>query len=186
MTARATTIPASLTAGDTWEWERSLPDHPASDGWVPSYAIVGALKLTWDPAWATAEGALHVVTVPMAKTAELGAGGPVRFVEMVTLSGVRKTLGTFERVVAPDPAGYEAGDGISWARRMLKVVDDFLEGHLADGVQYQIIGTRQLQHIPLPELLQFRRDLKAQVAREMGRGNGPLGRPIRFTMPGVQ
>ena len=182
MPDRPTAIPAQLTAGDTWTWERSLSDYPASDGWVLSYGIVGQLLLEWDDDWHAADGALHVITIPMAVTADLGSGGSYRFVEYATKAGERYTLRTDVRLVAADPGQFAAGDGVSWARRMLKVCEDFLEGHLEAGVQYQMIGTRQLQHIPLPELRTYMSYLRERIAKERAAGRGPLGRPVRFRL----
>jgi len=59
-----TAVPASLRAGDTATWLRSLADYPASDGWVLSYVLVktGAqIAIT-----ATASGADHLVEVDAA------------------------------------------------------------------------------------------------------------------------
>ena len=33
--------PRSLTAGDSWEWDRSLPKFPPSAGWALAYTITG-------------------------------------------------------------------------------------------------------------------------------------------------
>lgn len=188
MPDRPTAIPAQLTAGDTWTWERSLSDYPASDGWVLSYGIVGELHLEWDGDWHTADGALHVIAIPMAVTADLGSGGSYRFVEYATKAATseRFTLCTEVRLVAADPAQFAPGDGLSWARRMLTKCEAFLEGHLEDGVQYQMIGTRQLQHIPLPELRSYMSYLRERIAKERAAGRGPLGRPIRFGLSGAR
>lgn len=184
MTTRPTAIPAQLTAGDTWTWERSLVDYPASDGWTLAYGIVGEQVLEWDAGWCTTEGSLHVVAIPMAFTAGLAAGSH-RFVEYVTKGSERFTLGTEVRMVAPDPSQFSGGEGVSWARRMVRKIRAFLEGHVEDGIQYEMVGTRQLQHIPLNELRPFLAALEAKVARERAAKAGPLGRPVRFAFPGA-
>lgn len=33
--------PTVVNAGDTWQWDKSLQDFPASDGWTLSYSFVG-------------------------------------------------------------------------------------------------------------------------------------------------
>jgi hypothetical protein len=185
MASRPTAIPAQLTAGDSWVWERLLSDYPADDGWALSYGIVGELAIEWDEDWVTTDGALFIVTIPMATTAGLPRGGSYRFVEMVTKAQERQTLCTEVRIVAADPAQFAPGDGVSWARRMVAKIEAFLEGHLEDGIQYEMIGTRQLQHIPLPELNAFLNKMRDKVAAERGSKNGPLGRPVRFAFPGA-
>jgi hypothetical protein len=182
MATRPTAIPAQLTAGDSWTWERSHADYPADDGWVLSYGIVGDELVEWEPGWATTEGSVHVVTIPMAATAKLKAGGSYRFVEMVTKASERTSLTNSVHIVEADPIQFAAGDGISWARRMVRTIEAFLEGHLEDGLQYQMIGTRQLQHIPLPELRAFLAQLRDEVATERAGRAGILGRPIRFAL----
>ena len=42
MAQTPTTEPASLQAGDTLRWQRTLPDYPASEGWVLSYRLINA------------------------------------------------------------------------------------------------------------------------------------------------
>jgi hypothetical protein len=182
MATRPTAIPAQLTAGDSWTWERSHADYPADEGWVLSYGIVGDGIVDWQPSWATAEGSVHVVTIPMATTALLKEGGSYRFVEMVTKASERVTLTNEVRIVDADPIQFAAGDGVSWARRMVRTIEAFLEGHLEDGLQYQMIGTRQLGHIPLPELRAFLAQLRDEVQSERAGRAGILGRPIRFAL----
>lgn len=66
------TEPAELIAGDTWAWDKTLTDYPASDGWQLAYALRGktrggTLNLDWDD-HVTAAGDGFEVRVPAAET----------------------------------------------------------------------------------------------------------------------
>jgi hypothetical protein len=67
-----TTEPSRVTAGDTIAWTKSLPDYPASSGWILKYRLInaaGKLDIT-----ATAAGDDHAVSVPAATSAAWLAG----------------------------------------------------------------------------------------------------------------
>ena len=67
-----TTEPTLLTAGDTWAWEITLADYPASAGWALSYALVSPtarIAIT-----SAAAGDAHRVTVAATTTAGYAAG----------------------------------------------------------------------------------------------------------------
>jgi hypothetical protein len=62
-----TTEPSRVTAGDTIAWTKSLPDSPASSGWILKYRLInaaGKIDIT-----ATAAGNDHAVSVPAATSA---------------------------------------------------------------------------------------------------------------------
>src|SRR5690606_32392308 len=69
-----TTIPARLTAGDTWRWRSCVPWHPPSEGWSLSYVLRGPEgkvvtatgEADGDDAW--------IVTVVASVTEECPAG----------------------------------------------------------------------------------------------------------------
>jgi len=67
-----TTEPSRVTAGDTIAWTKSLPDYPASSGWILKYRLInaaGKIDIT-----ATAAGNDHAVSVPAATSAAWPAG----------------------------------------------------------------------------------------------------------------
>jgi hypothetical protein len=69
--------PSLLYTGDTWAWERSLPDYPASGGWVLNYVLVnstGRIPPTSGTIASTASGDTHAISVAAAVTATYAAG----------------------------------------------------------------------------------------------------------------
>jgi hypothetical protein len=46
-----TTEPHQLFAGDSWKWDKTLANYPASDGWQLSYAFRG--ETDYDAEWGT-------------------------------------------------------------------------------------------------------------------------------------
>jgi hypothetical protein len=53
--------PTEVTAGDTIEWTRQLPDYPASLGWVLKYALRGPAVINLA---SVADGDDHCTTIP--------------------------------------------------------------------------------------------------------------------------
>lgn len=186
---RANDVPTTLTAGDGWSWRRDLRDYPATAGYVLSYAIVGPSgMLDWSPSWSVGQSdGSFLVDIPSAATASLGRGGQFQFIEMVTLAGERSTIRSRTVRVNADPAGMVEGDTIDSRRRQLAAIDAFLEGNLEDGVQYQIIGSRQMQHWPLKELVDYRDRLRREIAAEeaAAAGRTSLGRVYAYRYRGA-
>lgn len=173
--------PARLVAGDTAKWLRSLPDYPASAGWSITYTLVNsAQRVTFS---SSASGDDHLVTVAATTTASWVAGDYTWRAQAIRSSEVY-TVGAGQVMV--EPAFGSAIDARSTARQSLAAVESMLQGRAASGVaEYQIAG-RQLRHIPIPELLQLRDRLRADVAAEdaaqaIAAGLAPRGRiAVRF------
>lgn len=175
--------PATLRAGDTWRWTRSLSDYPAP-GWVLKYRFknaAGGFEIT-----ATASGADHSVTVAAATTTSYAAGRYTWQAWVEGGSSEKYTVdeGTFE--VLPD---YRSGtataalDDRSHARKMLDAIEAWLESRDMAVASYQIAG-RQMQYIPPAELLKLRSKYRTEVQAEenaarLARGEG-IGRKIQF------
>lgn len=160
----ATQEPASVTAGDTVSWLKSLAAYPASAGWVLAYTLINsANKYT---ATASASGADHLVSVSAATTAAWVAG-TYSWQATVTNGAERYTVGTGRMVVAPNMAAAATLDTRSSARKALEAVDALLEQYGAKAYLqgFEIAGRRQQFHNP-GEFLKFRDRLKAEVARE--------------------
>ena len=67
-----TTEPATLIAGDTARWIKSLPEYLASAGWALTYTLINATnKITFS---AAASGDDHLVNVAAATTGSWAAG----------------------------------------------------------------------------------------------------------------
>jgi hypothetical protein len=182
-----TAPPVSAIAGDTWTWTDTNSDYPASEGWVAAYTIAGPGTLPWDASWATVSGDTTTILIPASATATLCAG-PYRVIASYTLSGARHSVECARLVVSANPTALAPGDTVSWAEKTLAVIEAFLAGHLEGGVGYYQIGNRQVTAIPLPELIQMRNNLKAEVAAQRRGRRGVLGPTLAFAYrdPGVR
>lgn len=173
--------PATINAGDTATWKKSLADYPASAGWVLIYTLVNtAQRITFT---AAASGDDHLVTVLASTTAVWVAGGyeyravVTKALEAYTVASGRITI---------SPVFSAAVDARSQARRALEAVELTLEGRASSATaEYEIAG-RKLKYIPIPELLQLRDRLRRDVAGEdaaasIAKGLGNPGRIfVRF------
>jgi hypothetical protein len=166
MTQTVPTIePATLTAGDTAKWQKSLPDYPASAGWVLSYVLVktGA-QITFS---ATASGDDHLVNVATATTAAWSVGR-YQYQAFVSKSGERFTASAGQIEVRPNFSAATTGiDARSHARKTLEAVEAVLEGRASQAQQEYQIGDRQLKYTPLGDLLKLRSLYRAEVTAEL-------------------
>lgn len=139
----ASTVPASIQAGDTITWRRELPQYPASDGWVLSYRIINAGNRI--DVVATADADAHLVTISAATTGSYVAG-QYTAVEYVTRGTDRHTLGSGTITVLQDLAAMSAGyDARGEAQRALDDLRAALRRWLSSQGQvqeYEIAGRR--------------------------------------------
>lgn len=155
--------PGVLAAGDTWEWERSLPDYPA-DVWTLTYYFVGKDgRFTFA---ATADGTDHAVTVAKAATAAYTPGvyrgegfvgdGTERF---------RVWVGEL-RVEADMSAQQEGFDTRSHAQKVLDAVEAVLERRATRDQESYSLGGRSLSRTPIADLIVFKNHYQWIVRRE--------------------
>lgn len=135
--------PDILVAGDTATWRRTLPQYPATDGWLISYALVQQQTGLQILITGTADGADHLVNVPAAVTKAwsaadyAGAGYCTR-----AATGDRFTIWRGTITIAPDLAGQTPGDPRTQARRVLDSINAVLEGRASQEVlEFTIEGT---------------------------------------------
>lgn len=161
-----TTEPATLVAGDTAKWQRTLADYSAADGWVLTYTLANsAQRYTFS---ATASGADHLVTVAAATTTNWAAG-TYAWRAQVAKSGEVFTVGTGTLQI--DAAWSAATDTRTHAATVVDMIEAYLENRSnIAAAQYQIAG-RDLRRYPLPELLALRDRYRAELAREQAAAN---------------
>ena len=158
--------PASVVAGDTLAWRKTLSDYPAGDGWVLSYRLInaaGKIDIT-----AAADGDDHLVGVTAAASAAYVAGD-YTWTSQATLGAERHTVEQGRITIKPDLADEAAGfDTRSTAKKTLDLLDAALEAHgsRAWTSEYEIAGRRMKFRSP-GDFLALRDKLKAEVAREV-------------------
>jgi hypothetical protein len=171
-------VPAALTAGDTWQWMRSLADYPAGT-WTLTYYFENAYQKF--SVAGVASGTDHSFTIAAATTA---AYNPGRYkVRAQVVSGTTKyTLPDEEGWldVERNPASSTAADPRSWARRTLDAIEATIEGRATQDQLAMSVAGRSISRIPPSELMDWRDRLRAEVRAEEQAENAGLGRNIRI------
>lgn len=167
-------VPSRLTAGDSVSLLATPPNHLPSAGWAAAFLLVSAdarLTLAGVP---TATG--FQFAAPPETTATWSAGR-YTWSLLATNAGLleRTTLASGQVIIDPDPA---AGtyDPRSHARRVLDAIEAYLERADLKAARTRI-ADRELQRIPIPELLTLRDRYRADVrAEEAAAGLRPVAR----------
>lgn len=174
MSAPIPTIePSTVTAGDTVKWQRSLPDYPASAGWLLKYALRGAsaIDITAD--------SNQLVNVPSSVTSSWAAGS-YSVQGYVTLAGEQHTVYQGPLTIAPSLVAAGADyDGRSHAKRVLDAIEAVIEGRAARGDQEMTIDGTRLVKMSVEQLktlrVYYRREYQAEqrkLAVASGKKNG--------------
>lgn len=156
----------NLIAGDSLSLLDSASDYLATDGWTLKYRFTPRAAGTAIVLTAVAEGASFRTTATSTTTSDWAAGN-YTYAKLVEKGTDRATLETGNFSILPDPAQMAAGtDTRGHVEKTLAAIEAMLEGKASKDVQQYTIGDRQLQHIPLPELIGWRDKYKAQLAGE--------------------
>lgn len=166
-------IPATLRAGDTIEWDESVSDYPASDGWTLAFVLTkyGQSLITIA---AVADGDNYAITITAAISAAWTsgiyswqayvykeAGSPVAITEKYTLeSGQVQILPNITQATSTT-------DLRSHAKKVLDAIEALLEGKAtADVMSYSIAG-RSISKMNPEELIKWRSFYKTEYQREL-------------------
>ncbi|HSD36090.1 MAG TPA: hypothetical protein VLC92_01195 [Rhodocyclaceae bacterium] len=161
------TEPTSLRAGDSTSWTKSLPDYPASAGWVLAYRLVPQAGGTASTIPTVAAGDDHAVILTGEQTAEFFVGD-CTLVGAVTKLAERITVVTRSCTVLPDLMAAGVSDPRSTARKIVEAIDAWLSGKAGWAGEKQI-ADRHIKDHPLPDLIllrdRFARDVASEDAR---------------------
>jgi hypothetical protein len=163
---------ASINLGDTLNYTTSVPDYPASDGWVlvtrllPRPGSAGsAISIS-----SSADGAdpsLHRTSVD-ADTTSAWVAGQYSYACFVrkTSSGERYRVDAGQITLEPDPETITELDNRSAAKQALDAVVAAIHGRATSVQMRYRIGEREVQFYSAEELKGLRSDLRVEVARE--------------------
>jgi hypothetical protein len=168
-------IPSTLTAGDTWSWSAEYGDYPATTWTATAYFENSAESFS---VAASADGTSQAFAETAAITAALVAGK--YFVQVRVTDGSEHFVvesGWCE--VKPDPASGVKFDHRSWARQTLDAIEAFLKGNATTAQQSISIAGRSISRWSIPELTQFRNELRAEVRTDESGSAAGLGRDIK-------
>lgn len=146
--------PSSVTAGDSIIWTKSLPDYPASSGWVLSYALRS--RTTSVTITASASGINHLVSVPAATSAGWQAG-LYSWQAYVSKGAERYTVATGNLLIRANLAAAGANyDPRSHCKRVLDAIEAVIEGRASTGDQQITIDGTQLVKMTSEQLIALR------------------------------
>lgn len=157
--------PATIVAGDTVRWVDTIPDHPATDGWVLKHRLAPLGAGSPLQVIAVGDGSAFTTTIDATASANLGAG-VWTIVSWVEKGAEVFTVGQRQVQVRPNPRQIDAGfDGRSAAR---KALDDARAAFYAFNParrRYKI-GEREFEFNTAAEILVKIHQLEREVQAE--------------------
>lgn len=174
--------PTVIRAGDSVAWSESLPEYPASAGWVLNYRLLWPAGTAVDIA-TTAAGDDHAVSLAATATAGWQAGAAT-LVKWVGKGIERITLGQQPLTVLPDLTVATTFDGRTANQKALAAAKTALESYLTGGqavvAEYDIAG-RKMRFRDADQILQLIAHYEREVNRETAalatlNGGSPPGR----------
>lgn len=169
------TIPAKLTAGDTWAFAFSHADYAAPTWSATVYFENAAATFSTS---ATDDGSGHAFSIPATTTATKPAGS-YKWSIRVSDGTDAYTVETGWVDVITDPAAAGTRDPRSDARKLLDALNATLLGRATSDQLAMSINGRSLSRTPLPELRKWRDQLKQEVKIEEQGEKAGLGRNIK-------
>lgn len=147
--------PSAVIAGDTIQWSKSLPDYPASAGWVLTYALLsssGKISIT-----ASADGDDHLVNVAAATSANYTAG-TYQWQAYVTHATYGRFLaGSGSIVIKANYAAITAAtDTRSHVKKVLDAIEAVIEGTATTDQQEITIDGTKIVRRTVADLLTLR------------------------------
>jgi len=177
--ADLTALPSTLTAGDSYTITLSLAAYPASAGWSLAWTVAGPSVDTWT---SVASGDGHVLTLPSADTAKLGAGD-YRSALKATKPGTATTVSASTVRVVGDLATFAPGEAVSYYQQLKAAAQQALLVLMQSGApQMTTIMSRQTMFRSPDDCRRIIADCDQQLAA----ARGTFGTPIRFDVVGLR
>lgn len=171
---------SELIAGDTLDFETSVPDYPKSAGWTLTYKLIprtsGAV-ISFNASGTAVNADDYRVQVGSTDTDDWAAG-EYSWAAFVTKAGERYTVDSGTLRIKANPATASTLDSRTHARKTLDSIEAVIEGRATKDQMAYTIGGRELSRTPLKDLLMFRDRYRAEVAREDADERREAGQPI--------
>ena len=177
MPAALTSIPETLTAGETIDWLLTYSEFPAT-GYTLKIALQIPGTATIVTLTATASGSAHAVNVVAATTAAYVAGVYIATV-FAEAGAARHLVERRSLSILPSPL---AALGTSHATRTLTLIETAIEGRIPRGLENTNIDGQQIDRIPIADLHRLRDRYRREVAMERDAANARAGVPVRRTI----
>ncbi len=161
-----TTLSNLLTAGDTLDFDTSVPDYPASAGWTLKYRLAPRSAGTAIDLTAAANGDDYTVTALAATT--LGwATGNYTWTAFVEKGAERYTVDRGQLQIRASSTTLAAGtDTRTHARKVLDAIEALIESKGAADVVEYTIGNRSIKKMGMADLLVWHSRYSAMVQNE--------------------
>ena len=157
---------ARFAIGGVLEFTETLPDYPASAGWVLTYRLVLKSGTGHVEFSATASGDSHAVSVPAATTA-LWVPGAYTWFSWATLGAAVHNVANGEITLLPNPRTATGTlDLRSSAQQALDAVRATLQGTATANQRSYSINGRQLERYSIAEMIELENKLALDVQRE--------------------
>lgn len=178
--ADLTSVPRVITAGDSYTLTLTAADYPASSGWSLALAVAGVDVKSWT---SVASGDAHVLTLPAAQTATLGAGTYQYRVRAVK-AAIVETIETGTLAVEADIGAALPGERSSYWEALKVAAQTALTTLMGGGaVQMVTILGRQTMFRSPDDCLKIIAQCDARILAERHR---TFGTPIRFDVVGMR
>lgn len=164
-----------MRAGTTWSWKRGeATDFPVSDLWVYTYYLTGKTSLSFAGTNSLTNKDV-TVSVLASTTANVGAG-TYQWQLRASLSGAVYVVDEGVFTVEADAAVTASSDQRTHAEKMLALIESEIQARI-DGTgsahDSYVIGTRQLNKMPLADLKAARVTYQAEIQRQRNGGRLP-------------
>lgn len=169
MTDTPTSVPSSITAGDSFSWLTSISDYPASDGWSLLFVIINAaskISLT-----STAESDDHLISIAAAVSAEYLAGD-YKYSCYVTDGTDRYSVASGDITILPDLSEQSTYDGRSLAEVCLENIEAVLQNKATQDNMSYSIGGRSLSKYSWEELISARNYFRTEANAAKRKASG--------------
>jgi hypothetical protein len=167
-----TVEPSRVTAGDTWQWRRTVAGYSSADSWLLAYYLEGPGKLTDGITGVAEDGGGWLITVGPAASKDLPAGayqlhGFVETRDEDDVVTARHRIWRAGLLVRRDPATITAPRR-SHNEEMYELITARLENRLPQDRENVTIDGTQITRIAIPELYRLRNLYAEGLRVELG------------------
>ena len=168
-------LPAeTLTCGDSWNWSVSLPNYPASDGWVITLVFkapgIAPISMVSVP---DTDNLSHVLLSTSATTATYLPGRYKVQVFITSSDSQRQTVGLTEIELMPDLLSTTSDyDPRTKNELALQAISDVLDGSASREVLEEMFKDAQFKYKSTNELIRLKNYYQMEVNRDRGIKSG--------------
>lgn len=157
------TEPKKITAGNSYEWTRTLKGFPEADGWTVGYSITNAGKSLTINGTYDGDVVTFSITPSQSKTLQEGVYRIFGFAENVS-QNKRKTFFAERLIVSPDFT--QPRDFRTSAEKVLEAIEATIAKSATKDQQSVTVDGQTLARRSLDELVKLRKVYLQEVKRE--------------------